>query len=138
MSVGLGLSILATVISLSSLTLHFVRFRREKPDLQIEVMKCRHHALSAKVKQTQLRIEFYVHNKGDRATQLNRLELETFGQTNYLQNAVDAHRSIKEDCNFDIPVNITDEILQCTFVLHHTHGDKKFDITSQKSAKSLG
>ena len=137
MSVELSLSIFATIVSLCGLILHFVRFRREKPNLQIEVIECKHHPPSAKVKQTQLRIKFHVHNRGDRATQLNSLELETYQQTQSLQKAVEAHRSIKEDCYFKIPTNITDEILQCSFILHHTHDDKKFDTTSQKSAKSL-
>ena len=137
MSIELGLSIFAIIISLSGLILYFVKFRREKPDLHVEVTKCRHHPSSAKVRQTQLRLEFYVHNRGDRATQLNSLELQTYKQTQSLQESVEAHKSIKEDCLYTLPLRLTDDLLQCTFVLHHTHGEKNFEVTSQKSSKSL-
>jgi len=134
---GLGLSIIALITSVLGLILHFIKFRKENPDLHIEDIKCEHHPPSAQVKQTQLRIRFYVHNKGDRGTQLNNLELQTYGKILPLDKEVGAHKSIQEDCYFDFPVRITDEILQCTFILHHTHNEKKFQATSRITTRNL-
>jgi len=137
MSVELSLSIFATIVSLCGLILHFIRFRREKPNLHIEVTRFKHHFASAKVKKTELKIEFYVHNKGDRATQLNKLELQTYNQTQVLKDAVDAHKSIRQNCYFVVPSRIEKQKLQCSFVLYHTHGEKRFEATSEETPQSL-
>lgn len=137
MSVELGLSTISLIMALAGLILHFVKFRKEKPNLNIELTKCRHNPSSTKVKKTELRLQFYIHNKGDRPTQLNSLELQEHKQTHALGDAVEANKSLKQDCYFNIPSRIIDDKLQCTFILHHTHGEKKFEVTSKKTSKSL-
>lgn len=134
--ISLGLSVISLIVSAIGLFLHFVKFRKERPNLIIENAKCRHHP-TTNVKTTELRIHFLVHNKGDRATHLNSLEIPDYSQSITLDHSVEANKSIKEDCYFKIPLSITDEKIKCSFVLHHTHGDKKFDATSEKTTKSL-
>ena len=134
--VSLGFSIISLIISAIGLALHFVKFRKERPNLIIENTKCRHHP-TANVKITELRIHFLIHNRGDRATHLNSLEILDYNQSIALGHSVEANKSIEEDCYFRIPLSITEEEVKCTFVLHHTHGDKKFDIASEKTAQSL-
>lgn len=137
MSVELGLGVISLIMAFAGLILHFVKFRKERPRLSIKVVKCRHHIPSTKVKKTELRIQFYVHNRGDRATQLNSLELQEFQNTHALEHSIEANKSVKEDCYYNIPSRIVNDKLQCTFILHHTHGEKKFEVASEKTSKSL-
>lgn len=136
MSVELGLSVFATIISLSGLVLHFVRFRKERPNLVIENVKCQHHPQS-NVKKTAIRLAFTVHNRGDRSTQLNTLELPDYETSYKLGHPIEAHRSKTEDCYLKIPSSITYDQVHFSFVLHHTHGDKKIEASSEKTSKSL-
>lgn len=137
MSVELGLSTISLIMALAGLSLHFVKFRKERPNLNIELIKCRHNPSSTKVKKTELRLQFYVHNRGDRATQLNSLELQEHKQACELEDAVEANKSIKKDCYFNLPKRLTDDKIKCTFILYHTHATKKFEVTSEKTSKSL-
>ena len=136
MSVELGLSIIAIIISLFGLILHFLRFRKERPKLVIEKIICHHHP-KPDVKKTELRIFFTVHNRGDRTTQLNNLELPAYEISYGLDQQLEAHRSISENFHFTIPLLLTIEELQCLFILHHTHGDENIEVSSIKVSYSL-
>lgn len=100
-------------------------------------MICKHRPAATKVKKTGLRVSFTVYNRGDRATQLNSLELQEFKKMHDLDQAVEANKIVKEDCYFNIPSRITDDRLLCTFVLCHTHGKKKFTVISKRTSKPL-
>lgn len=137
MSVELVISISSLIMSILGIALHFVRFSKERPKLTISDMICKHRPVATTVKKTGLRISFTVHNKGDRATQLNSLELQEFEKMHDLDQAVEANKSVKEDCYFNIPSRITNDRLPCTFVLRHTHGKKKFTVISKRTSKIL-
>lgn len=137
MSLELGLGLISLIVACAGLILHFVKFRKERPNLNIELVKCRHNPSSTKVKKTEFRLQFYVHNRGDRATQLNSLELQEHKPTHALGEAVEANKSLTQDCYFNISSRIADDKVQCIFILHHTHGEKKFEVTSKRTSKSL-
>ena len=136
MSVELALSAIAIIISLCVLILHFLSFRKQRPKLVIENITCRHHPLSES-KKTELRISFTVNNVGDRATQLNSLELSTYEISYILDQELDAHKSIFENYHFTIPLILTNEEIKCIFILHHTHGVITIEIPSMKVPYSL-
>ncbi|MCW4016926.1 MAG: hypothetical protein NWF06_11190 [Candidatus Bathyarchaeota archaeon] len=136
MSIELALSTIAIIISLCGLILHFLKFRKERPNLVIKKITCRHHPKSDD-KNTELRIDFTVHNRGDRGTQINSLELPAYEMLYILDHQLDAHKSIHENHHFTIPLSLTNKELQCLFMLHHTHGDKTIEVCSIKVPYSL-
>jgi hypothetical protein len=134
---GLGLSVFSTIASVAGLVLHYVRFRKERPRLSFEVMSCNHYTPSTNIKKTELRVQFRVHNTGDRATQLNDLELREYQLMHSLDNVVEAHRSTIVDGYYNIPKRIDDNEIECDFTLYHTHGEENFKVTSERVSHSL-
>jgi len=132
--VGTALTTILVVIGVWQLT-------REKPKLEVEVISCQHKVRSDN-KATILGLKFRVHNKGDKATTLTRLDtkfLDVRGDehsgTKELKTDVEAHRSTEVLAPwflFEPPFQYA-VVLPCLFTLHHTHGKKSFKKSSQES-----
>lgn len=140
---ALVLGVIGTTTGVLALILHFLRFRRERPDLKVDVIDCRHRA-SAQVS-TNLNIKYTVHNKGDRGTQLYRIEASATdfkGKKHHVSKELSQHINASDsltlsDSLFFKPHFQYREIMNCSFKLHHTHGKFQFKCESKESTKPL-
>lgn len=143
-TIELVLGIIGTLTGIMALILHFIRLQREKPRLKVMVNRCKHYTPSSmKDKVSKLRVEFQIHNIGDRGTQLSKLELsfemgsKIWSGSNALDLVIEAHRSSVIDQIFFFDFPFTEQVLQCTFSLYHTHDKYSFKIKSIMSQEDF-
>lgn len=145
MDIQLVIAVVGTALTTISVVILIWRLTREKPRLEVEVISCQHKVRSDH-KATIVGLKFRVHNKGDKATTLTRLDTklsDTMGDehtgTKELKTDIESHRSTEIlaplflfQPPFQYPI-----ILACTFTLHHTHGRMSFKRDSQESDEVL-
>jgi len=133
------LAIVGTVTGIAGLLLHLVKFRREKPNLQVETHGCffEHEGPGPYNPDTEegsiAVIDCLVHNRGDRGTQINAIETRFHVEGVEYQKVeahsvfVEAHKSERVRHDFFFPGLRIEKDVRCRFALHHTHGKKTFD-----------
>ena len=160
LSVELILGIIGTATGVLGLIIHFVRLRKEKPVLKIEVTKCWHYTARNRNRQPTFRLElgFRIKNTGHYGTTLSKIEavFHDSGKRYLMENDLfqpeQAHISPTLPVeNLWIPPHkttdtwsvfllegavIKQEVLKCSFILHHTHGKETFKVTSPFSPSS--
>lgn len=118
---------------------------REKPKLNVEVLSCKHRVRSD-YKATNVKLEFRVHNSGDKGTTLTKLDV-SFLDWNKIPHAMTKNLKVDVDANKTTeklevlftfsPTFQYAESFPCTFTLHHTHGRSPFKSNSQQSSEDL-
>lgn len=73
LTLALVLGVIGTITGVCSLILHFLKYRRERPNLLVNILDCR-HKVDEDGKSTNLYIQYILRNKGDRGTKLNKIE----------------------------------------------------------------
>jgi len=143
---------IAIIISLTSLLISiyfgWYRIRKERPLLKHEVSKCR-HKVTRGGETTDLELLFKLHNRGDRGTQLNRIEVyatDYFGEehqssddlmgVDYLE-AASSTKKIKASFRFS-PHFQYKEKMPCRFIVYHTTGEYSFECEYEESKRHLG
>lgn len=121
------------------------RFAREKPRLNAEVLTCKHRVRSDH-NATHVRLEFRVHNRGDKPTTLTKLGISFL---DWNGNPHTATENLKTDVgentttkNLEVlhtfyPTFQYAESFPCTFTLYHTHGKLSFKTNSEESSRDL-
>lgn len=153
MSIELILGFIGTITGIIGLLLHYITFQKEKPRLKFELTKCEHSFYPAR---SHFRLDsvFRVRNVGDRGTTITKAGLSfkldekiysvpyhcfiTFPGANLVLSLwIDAHETIDEFLTiFEIKgETITQESLDCTFTLYHTHGKETIRGTSTSKQK---
>jgi hypothetical protein len=121
-------------------------FFREKPKLKVDVLSCK-HGIRRDREATLVRIEFKVHNKGNKPTTLTKLQISfkdykgnQHEATEDLKTDVDAGKSTQDPIEiwytFSPPFEYA-ETFPCDFTLYHTHNKKSFKAESRESKTSL-
>lgn len=139
---ALVLGAIGTTTGVLALILHFLKFRRERPNLKVDVLNC-WHRVDEDGKSTILYIEYILHNTGDRGTQLNKIEAfatdfngekhNASENVKVARNRLDAHHSLKLRHFFRfVPHFQYKKKMECTFKLHHTHEVFEFQCESKE------
>lgn len=133
------------IIAIIGAIILVLRFTREKPRLNVEVLSCKHRVRSDH-KTTNLKLQFRIHNSGDKGTTLTKLAVSLYDwngnphtATENLKIDVDGRKSTDtlEVLYTFSPTFQYGEWLSCTFTLHHTEGSLVFKANSQESSEDL-
>jgi len=138
------LGIIGTVTGTSALIISYLTYRKQRPNLKIEVAKCEHKFTTSKskVKSIQLWADFKIRNLGDRATRITDVGIRFKANGMKYQFKKELSMDPKED-NIWLQAHDTFEFtgyfsnifkskeqekLDCTCTIFHTHGavDVKF------------
>lgn len=155
LSPELVLGIIGTVTGVLSLVIHYVRLQREKPNIKPEVTECEHYLERRKDGQPtfHLILDLRIKNKGNQGTTLNKIEASFYDKQKRhlvesdLFQALDTvilrpalpvenlwigpHKTINTRCRFISEGEVIKQrVLECSFILHHTHGKVQFGVTS--------
>ena len=144
---ALVLGAIGTTTGVLALILHFLKFRRERPHLKIDVLNCE-HKVDEDGNSTMLHIKYTLHNIGDRGTQLNKIEAfatDFNGEKHHAsenikvsRSRLDAHHSLTLFHYFRFTPHFQyKEKMECNFKLHHTHGVFEFQCESEESERPI-
>ena len=141
------ISLVSLLLTLASFIFTWKRTKKEHPLLKHEVLSCK-HKVTENGKATDLEILFKLHNRGDRGTQLNRIEawatdfkgLEHFtsrdlSKIDYL-DAQDSTKEIRTSFTFSPHFQYRTK-MRCRFRIHHTTGEYPFEHESEESEDYL-
>jgi hypothetical protein len=149
-AINLVLGIIGTVTGVIGLFVSYWIYRREKPSLEIKVLKCEHDFTVSKeqVKSISFWTDFLIKNKGDRGTTMIDMELafEVAGQQYELKKQYYRDRYVNEKRIWISPHETLDlstgfwgaftgsdeEQIDCTFTIYHTHGAERMRAVSQR------
>jgi len=143
--IGTILGIVGTGTGIYSLYLARKRMEKEKPDLHIEILDCR-HKIATNNKTTNLYIKYTLHNKGDRGTQLSKMRVSATGVNGKLHHAskdlskeeyLNAHDSITVSHYLHFEPFQYNTSMKCKFQLYHTHGVFPFEYESTESSTAI-
>jgi len=143
---------IAILISLASVLISvyfgWYRIKKERPILKHEVVSCK-HKVTQDGGSTDLELVFKLHNRGDRGTQLNRIEAYAtdfsgeehqssydLSRVEYLKEA-SSTKEIKASFCFS-PYFEYKEKMPCRFIVYHTTGEYSFEHESEESDDYLG
>jgi len=156
LSLELILGIIGTATGIIGLIIHFIRLRREKPIIKPEVIKCGHYLTRNKKHQPifHLELELRIKNRGHHGTTLNKIEATFYdNEKRYLMESIyfqpcegvralmptlpvenlwiGPHKTTNTRCRFQLEGEVIKQrILECSFILYHTHGKKTLRVTS--------
>ena len=161
LSLELILGIIGTATGVLSLIIHFIRLRKEKPVLKLEVTKCWHYLERRKNRQPtfNLELESRIGNRGHYGTTLSKIEVVFYdSRKRYLMESdyfhtlehvtlmptlpvqnlwIVLHKTTDTECVFRLEdAAIEQEVLKCSFILYRTHGKETFRVTSPFSLSS--
>lgn len=144
-----------------SLIIHFVRLRKEKPDLKLEVTNCWHYTERKRNRPPtfRLELEFRIKNTGHYGTTLSKIEAVFHDSGKRYLMESDLFRNPEQVLlavtlpveNLWIPPHkttdtgsvfllkgavIKQKVLKCSFILHHTYDKETFKVTSPFSPSS--
>jgi hypothetical protein len=145
-AVNLVLGIIGTITGIIGLFIHFWRFRRENPRIEVKALGCE-HSIESERSQISFWATFQMKNLGDRGTSINDVDLVfvsdnkehllkkiLFRPMEYSQRRwIDPHETI--DLGADYLGKYEGEVkekINCTFLIYHTHGRKKIRALSQR------
>jgi hypothetical protein len=136
-SLPISVTIIGVALSAIGGTIAWQARRKKGPSLSVDEIMCEHNPSKGN-RNTVIRIEFRVHNTGDKSTQLTRLEIPELQKSCTLERVVDVDTSPKMECVFLAPGRvIVRKKLELVFLLHHTHGEEEFKTTSIKTSRNL-
>jgi len=142
---------IAILISLTSLLISiyfgWYKIRKERPLLKHEVFSCK-HKVTRGGESTDLELLFKLHNRGDRGTQLNRIEAyatdfsgeehqssHDLSKVEHLRET-SSTKKIKASFRFSPHFQYKTE-MPCRFTIHHTTGEYSFTCESKESERDL-
>jgi hypothetical protein len=139
------ISSIALAISVISLYFTWRKTRKEQPIISHEVFSCKHRVADNN-KYTNLEIVYRLHNRGDRGTRLNSIEVvavdfngEEHASTNELSVELDENSSTDKIRNFFYfapPFPYLPK-MHCKFIISHTHEKYSFKHDSEESEEEL-
>ena len=155
LSPELILGIIGTATGVLGLLIHFVRLRKEKPDLKTEVTNCWHYTERNRNRPPTFRLElgFRIKNTGHYGTTLSKIEAVFHDSgKEYLMDSdlfqteqeypltptlpvenllIQPHRTTDTGSVFRLKGAVIEQkVLKCSFILYHTHGKETFKVTS--------
>jgi len=147
LTLELILGVYASIISSLTFILYFIKLRRERPNLKVDVLNCK-HSVSINGNSTYLHIKYTLRNTGDRETQLNKIEAfatDFNGEKHYAsetvkatRNLLGAHRILTLFHYFCFTPHFQyREKMECNFKLHHTHEVFEFQCESEESESPI-
>lgn len=159
LSLELIFGIIGTTTGVLSLIIHFTRLQKEKPLIKPEVKKCWHYLERRENRQPTFNLELWLRiiNTGHYGTTLSKIEavfydsgkrylmesdyFQIFEQVTLMpalpvQNLwIGPHKTTDTGSVFRLEgAVIKQEVLKCSFILHHTHGKETFRVTSPLSS----
>lgn len=142
------LGIIGTITGTIALIISYLIYRKEKPNLKLEISKCKHSytTSTSQVITINFWASFHVHNLGDRGTRINDVGLSFVTDEKDYQFKkresmdprendvrIEAHDTVNFSADFwGIFESEEKEKIDCVFTIYHTHGTMDVQFTSEK------